>query len=60
MTNQQEAWDAVAHLASSASTGHSLGLAGTIHAENLHGQTAFGAVTESYARKPISEMQERQ
>ncbi len=59
VANQEEAWDALEHLARSAGVRQSMGLAGMLQAEKLHGQAARDTVIGDYLCQPISEMPER-
>lgn len=48
VASQEEAWDAVEHLANSETTRRSMGLAGMRQAERLHGQAAIDATLQEY------------
>ena len=48
VASQEEAWDALAHLASNADARRSMGLAATLQAERLHGQAARDSLIGDY------------
>lgn len=60
VASQEEAWESLEHLATNVSIRQSMGLAGRLQAEKVHGQTALELVVNRYLGKPIFEMQEPQ
>jgi glycosyltransferase involved in cell wall biosynthesis len=60
VTTQEEAWDALAHLANNADIRRSMGLAAMRQAEHLHGQDALDAAMGDYLGYVTSGMQVHQ